>query len=276
LALVSEEEKVGVLKFYRIQDAKLSLGSHLLKRYGISRFCHIPWREANITRDPHGKPIFRDAQGNAPLHFNVSHQAGLVAYVAVHEYPPDRGPLDIGVDVVCTSERRDRARETVLAEGWTKWVDVYQEILSEREAYYLKYRVLAAVPGLKPGSSAEEIVDFKLRAFYALWCLREAYVKMTGEALLAEWLKELEFREFRPPPEGDGGVVDQHEIWFRGERVDDVKMSLRSWGTDYMTCTALRTPERKEDGLSFPLGPFVTIDLDEILEFGEEQVRSQG
>jgi 4'-phosphopantetheinyl transferase len=292
-----------VLKYYHVRDAKLSLGSHLLKRYAISRYCRVPWRRATATRNGYTKPVFRADDGSTPLAFNVSHQAGLVALVAVHGYagpPPPLGPpgdakgdggggaaVEIGVDVVCTSERRDRDQKMVAEEGWPRFVDIHADVLSPAEASYLKYQVLAAVPGLRPRSTVAEIVDFKLRAFYALWCLREAFVKMTGEALLAEWLPELQFRNFRPPPlgsaEGGGreddeeepGVVRKHDVVWKGRRVDDVQICLRNWGDDYMTCTAVMTPGRKEDGLGFELGPFVEIELETILGFAELQPRNE-
>uniref|UniRef100_L2GDN4 holo-[acyl-carrier-protein] synthase n=1 Tax=Colletotrichum fructicola (strain Nara gc5) TaxID=1213859 RepID=L2GDN4_COLFN len=154
LALLSADERKAVLKYYHVRDAKLSLGSHLLKRYAIT---------------------------------------GLVALFAVHGYDAANGPVDVGVDIVCTSERRSRDHSMLRSEGWPRFVDVHADVLSPAEASFLKWQVLSAIPpGLKPGASAEDSMDFKLRCFYALWCLREAYVKMTGEALLAEWLRELQ------------------------------------------------------------------------------------
>jgi len=47
--------------------------------------------------------------------------------------------------------------------------------------------------------SSTPLIASKLRNFYAHWCLKEAYIKMTGEALLAPWLRDLEFRNVRPP-----------------------------------------------------------------------------
>lgn len=267
-----------MLKYYHVRDAKLSLGSHLLKRYVISRFCGVPWFSATAVRDERTKPVFRAADGSSPLSFNVSHQAGLVALFAVHGYEADKGPVDVGVDVVCTSERRTRDHGMLKNEGWPKFVDVHADVLSPIEASFLKWQVLAAIPpGLKPGASVEEAADFKLRCFYSLWCLREAYVKMTGEALLASWLADLQFKKFRPPLpaekfEDEGEAVTDHEIVFKGAKVDNANVCLRALGPDYMTCTAVRTPENKEDGLAFEIGSFIMLDIDEVLEFGEDNL----
>ncbi|KAL0937602.1 phosphopantetheinyl transferase [Colletotrichum truncatum] len=280
LALLNADERKAVLKYYHVRDAKLSLGSHLLKRYVISRFCGVPWSSATAVRDERTKPVFRAADGSTPLSFNVSHQAGLVALIAVHGYDPLNGPVDAGVDVVCTSERRTRDHGMLRNEGWPRFVDLHADVLSPAETNFLKWQVLSAIPpGLKPGASLEDAADFKLRCFYALWCLREAYVKMTGEALLAPWLADLQFKKFRPPTPAEkfediGEAVTDHEILFKGSKVDDANVCLRALGPDYMTCTAVRTPQRKEDGLAFEMGPFTMLSLEEVLNFGESHSNS--
>ncbi|KAK3693701.1 hypothetical protein B0T22DRAFT_476524 [Podospora appendiculata] len=300
LALLPENERAAVLKYYFVRDAKMSLASALLKHYAISRLAQIPWAATTITRDARTKPVWRDpATGSSPVAFNVSHQAGIVALVAVADYP---GAVEVGVDVVCTSERRERDLAILRGQqGWHGFVDMHADVFAAGEAAYLKYQVIREVPWLAAAArqSPERAADGKLRAFYALWALREAYVKLTGEALLAEWLRELEFRYFHPPRptaawavpaieettkkkgegEGEGDdagddddapqVIRDIEIRFRGKRVDDVNICLRSVGPDYMICTAVRTPENKADGLGWRLGPYETLSLDEVLGFAE-------
>lgn len=258
----------------------MSLCSHLLKHFVIAKCCGVPWGKTTLSRDARGKPVYRDpAPGTPPVSFNVSHQAGIVALAAVSGYD---GQVDVGTDVVCTSERRARDHRMIEDEGWVSFVDMHADVFAPSEANYLKYQILSAVPGLTPGSSRGEVIDVKLRCFYTLWCLREAYVKMTGDALLAEWLRVLEFRDFRPPRAAPsfeascaGGSeefgVTSHDICFRGKAVDDAHVSLRSLGPDYMTCTALRTPSRREDGLALKLGQWQLLSIDGILDFAESQ-----
>ena len=262
------------------------LGSHLLKHYLIAKYCHVPWREITLTRDAHKKPIYRDpSTGKLPLAFNVSHQAGLVVLSAVHGYSEATGgEVDVGVDVVCTSERRDRDLKAVENEGWPSFVDTYADVFALSEVNYLKYQILSTVPGVPKGSrvTQEDIADFKLRCFYTIWCLREAYVKMTAEALLAEWLGQLEFRGFVPPAptpgfdtpaEEDGPqVVRSHEIYFRRRKVEDVNVCLRALGPDYILATAVRTAPNKDDGLALELGPFKMLSIDDVLDFAEAHV----
>jgi len=293
MALLPPSEAAAVLKYYHVRDAKMSLASSLIKHLAIAHLCpSTPWHATAITRDARTKPTWIDpSTGFSPLAFNVTHQAGIVALIAIPSPPSPSPPLpiEVGIDLVCTSERRSRDHSLILTDGWPRFVDMHADVFSPAETSYLKYEVLSRVPGLVPAggsASAEAVMDAKLRAFYALWALREAYVKLTGEALLAEWLSELEFRGFRPvaptagwavparEEEAEGNrygaqVISNQEVWFKGRRVDDVNMSLRAMGEDYMICTAVRTPGRKEVGLAWKLRPYRVLDLDDMLEFAE-------
>ncbi|KAK3355285.1 hypothetical protein B0H65DRAFT_42225 [Neurospora tetraspora] len=302
LSLLTPTERASVLKYFHVRDAKMALASALLKQYAIARLASVSWSSTTpgFTRDERTtKPIWRNPlTGAQPVSFNVSHQAGIVALVAVADYPsPGRAEaVQVGVDVVCTSERRDRDQELIRKEGWGSFVDMHADVFAVGETSYLKYQVLSAVPGLVPRDNEggpptpEQVADGKLRAFYALWALREAYVKLTGEALLAEWLGELEFRYFkpsRPTPawdvpavetkeneeEGeDAQVLRKFEIRFRGKKVEDVNMCLRSMGPDYMVATAVRTPADPSAGLAWNLGPYEVMALDDVLGFAESAV----
>ena len=77
--------------------------------------------------------------------------------------------------------------------------------------------------------------------------MKEAYVKMTGEALLAPWLKDLEFLNVRTPrhanelnleSEYGEAICDLYS-----ERVRDVKLdsSLQRW---LLGCCSLRSVNR--------------------------------
>ncbi|KAK7985239.1 hypothetical protein PG996_005519 [Apiospora saccharicola] len=291
LALLTPEERTGVLKYFFVRDAKMSLASHLLKHYVLARTLGMPWSATKLTRDANKKPI-HVAEGTAndqPCRFNVSHQAGLVALVATSK--DLEAEADVGVDVVCVSERRDRDQRMVRDEGWDYFVDMHSDVFGRGETAYLKSREFAAAALSTASASAsggpttsEGIADAKLRRFYALWCLREAYVKMTGEALLAPWLGDLNFVEVRAPEpvtveggafqqgaDGTGEVIKTHEVTFEGKRTDDANICLRSLGPDYMLGTAVRTPKKKEVGLGWHLGPFEVVDVETIVQFVEAE-----
>ncbi|KAI1432422.1 phosphopantetheinyl transferase [Xylaria sp. CBS 124048] len=282
LALLTPDERSRVLKYYFVADAKMSLASHLLKHWVVSKYCSVPWWETKLSIATNGKPIFKDAVGRQPVVFNVSHQAGLVALVAVHSgdaaHAGDSSDVDIGVDIVCVSERQSRDQQMIRNEGWAKFVDLHSDVFGRTEAAYLKTG-LAALPAYAALTTEDSRRDYKLRTFYTLWCLREAYVKMTGEALLAEWLGDLIFQAFEPPEPGvvfaqteddePKQVIRKHDVIFKGSEVKDANICLRSLGADYMTCTAVRTPARKEDALSWELGPFKFLSIDDIVAQGE-------
>jgi len=274
----------------------MSLTSHLLKHFAISTLCSIPWPLANYGRDANKKPCYTDGNGKS-LEFNVSHQAGLVTIVVA----PERN-IALGTDIVCVNERGDHAR--IEAEGFFDFVDLHSSVFAPSETQFLKLNPdhlnlpeeLCNLDGygrdaisrcqhrnqkLTWKNAANEvqevdsntIIDAKLRRFYALWCLREAYVKMTGEALLAEWLTVLEFRKFRSPiaatdtgPEGSisahGEVVTDFEIWFRGKRVTGVVIELRALGQDYMVGTAARPKSGDLSEVSFPGFQHLNVESD--------------
>ncbi|KAI1352692.1 phosphopantetheinyl transferase [Xylaria sp. FL0043] len=279
LALLTPEERARVLRYHFVADAKMSLASQLLKHWVVSKYCGVRWAETKLSADTNGKPVFKDAAGRQPVVFNVSHQAGLVALVAAHDYDAgDSSKVDIGVDIVCVNEREQRDLRMIRTEGWAKFVDMHADVFGRSEAAYLKNGITAR-PAYAALRTEEERREYKLRAFYTLWCLREAYVKMTGEALLAEWLGDLMFQDFEPPEPGTEfaqsedddpkQIIRKHDVVFHGRPVDDANICIRSLGPHYMTCTAVRTPERKEDALGWELGPFKFLTMDEILTDAE-------
>ncbi|RGP70698.1 null pigmentation [Fusarium longipes] len=251
LSLLNTEEQTSVLRYYHVRDAKLALASALLKRYVISRFCQVPWSQAKTTRDARTKPVFISPSGDEPLIFNISHQAGLAVLLAVHN-PPEG--LAVGVDVVCPSERRDRDLRSLADEGWPSFVDMHADVFGPGE--------VAALKRMNPGTAISER-DRALRYFYALWCLREAYVKMTGDALLASWLKDLEMREFAPPED----VRQVQEVWLDGRKVDGVDLKLMAVLQEFMISTAIR---HGLNGETVELKDFHNLDIEEVLAFGEK------
>ncbi|KAH7316479.1 hypothetical protein B0I35DRAFT_479320 [Stachybotrys elegans] len=254
LDLLTESEKGEVLRFYFVKDAKLKLVSILLKRYVISRFCEgVAWDEAKAVPDARTKPVFIMPDGSEPLLFNLTHQAGLVVLLAVHRPTPG---LAVGVDLVCQPERRERDLRTITGQGWAHYVDMHDGMLSPGEM-----RALKALPF--PDT------DRRLAYFYSIWCLREAYVKMTGEALLAKWLRDLDMRGFAPPQEQAG---KQLEIFLHGEKVQGVDMKLEPYLDEYMIGTAVR---RDENGKGIELGEYVSLDIDAVLTAGEKSRRGE-
>ena len=238
LDLLSSDEQAKVLRFYHIRDAKLCLGSSLLKRSAITKTCQVSWREIVVGEDHNRKPCFKPiTPTDTPIEFNVSHHGTLVALVGC------AGRLrKLGVDIVQVNFERDAP--AVKKDGLRAWLQVYEVVFSDRE--------IADMDEQPPsdGSDMDRWILAKLRNFYAHWCLKEAYLKMVGEALLASWLKDLEFLNVQVPSPVSyaeqgatnnawGQICTNNEIWLKGKRLTDVKMELQAYGTDYMIATAV-------------------------------------
>ncbi|XWX02143.1 hypothetical protein V2A60_010175 [Cordyceps javanica] len=271
--LLLDTERAAVLRYYHVRDAKLALGSALLKRLVIAQ--HVPglsWDAATAVRDAHTKPVFYHPAGSPqqqqqPVLFNVSHQAGLVVVLAARGAPEG---TQLGVDVVCPGERRARDLETIRADGWARYVDMHDSVLSPVEARRLRDLHDQGAAAAAEEDDDDVVADRKLGYFYALWCLREAYVKMTGEALLASWLGDLEMRGFAPPGQAseDGGEL---QVFFGpagGTRVTGVDLRIEWFlGKQYMISTAIRNPD---PGAPLQLGSFQLLKLDTVLRQAEE------
>lgn len=229
LGFLPPEEQAKVLRFYRPQDAKLSLASNLMKHKAIANTCDVLWEDSIVGEDSHRKPCFKPSDPAKPMmEFNVSHHGTLVALVGCAGES-----VKLGVDIVQMNWEKDYPM--VIKGGFEKWANIYEMVFSDRE--------VRDIVNYSSGSSdPKEDIRVKLRHFYAHWCLKEAYIKMTGEALLAPWLKDLEFRNVEVPlPASHGSwgqICSDVEIWFRHTRVTDVSMELQAYGEDYMIGTA--------------------------------------
>lgn len=116
------------------------------------------------------------------------------------------------------------------------------------------------------------MIDAKLRRFYSFFCYKEAYIKLAGEALLAPWLKELEFQNVRSPKPGTVARCSTHGTWgekvsdvevvLHGSKVDDVKMTLQAFEENFMLATAVQGLQDLE------APPFTKLDLEnDVLAF---------
>ncbi|MCJ1234846.1 hypothetical protein MMC14_002809 [Varicellaria rhodocarpa] len=257
LSLLPPAERDAVLRYRRSSDAALSLGSNLLKHLAVSHTCGVPWLQSIISRHPeNGKPCYappvEDSRG---LEFNVSHHGEVVVLVGATHVEKKR----VGIDVVKAEDRRakiDWEREG----GWEGWVRVFEEVFANVE--------IQALLDFHPRDTGSEdgLRTAKMRLFYAYWALKEAYIKMTGEALMAPWLKALEFRKVTAPdPMADnrwGLAASDFEIWLKGSRVEGVRMELQAWGKEYLVATAVSGEEQGANGNAFPAYEDMTVRRD--------------
>ncbi|KAF2867387.1 hypothetical protein BDV95DRAFT_551079 [Massariosphaeria phaeospora] len=301
LQLINQEERENCIRKYHVADAKMSLASALLKRLFVAKTLGIPWNDIRFgrRRDPkHGKPCALYPDGTAaPVEFNVSHQAGLVTLVGCKS-----SEVELGVDIVCVHERNDY--RVVDQDGFDGWVDVYEEIFSQDESWDMKYNVdpfklldgtvvtqadigrddrccrrgqdlVATLPsGETRTFSSDLLIDAKLRRFYTHWCYKEAYIKLDGEALLAKWIRELEFRGVRAPEAGTearcsthgtwGERVGDAEVWLQGKRLEDVRMEIQAVEENFMISVAAKPGQLLPESLTEFQGLHLEADVMEV------------
>ena len=233
--------------------------------------------------DPKTAPSAGHSKTAIQLEFNVSHQAGLVGLAGCvlpsgtqppllsglpgrnsttstaagksqSTEAPTPQPLSssegsqtrirLGLDITCPNEPgRGPHSNMNNTSQLHDWVDVFAEVFSSADIARMKYSPLD--PLSPPGTSEREVLKRKLRRFYTYFALQEAYVKMTGEALLAEWLKDVEYKNVKVPPESDqerswADEIDTGtEVWLKGKRLEEVKTEIRAWGKSFIVATVI-------------------------------------
>ena len=122
LNLLPPDEQDKVLRYHFASDAKLSLGSCLLKRKAISEVCRISWPEITIGQDSNRKPCYKPEDLTVEtLEFNMSHHGSLVALVGC-----SGKNLQLGVDVVKMNFEKDYSM--VMKEGFPSWARTYEAV----------------------------------------------------------------------------------------------------------------------------------------------------
>ncbi|KIW25202.1 uncharacterized protein PV07_08400 [Cladophialophora immunda] len=135
----------------------------------------------------------------------------------------------LGVDIACTNEDKRTPKDLTTQSKFDEWIEIFAEMFSDRERRHMRQMPIhipikereegewgsdsssssaASSPTDGPGGGNTKffqnhearIINMKLRRFYAYWSLKEAYIKMVGEGLLASWLRELEFLDVHAPP----------------------------------------------------------------------------
>ncbi len=146
-ALLSPQEIARMQQFGQERDRLLFLLSRGLMRSVLASYLRGDGAALQFGATAFGKPIL-DANGAAPLCFNLTHSRGAVALAVSRE-------REVGVDI---EERRRRV----------DYVGLAKRYFAADEARHLESLV------------EEQRAD----AFVAIWTLKEAYVKGIGRGLM--------------------------------------------------------------------------------------------
>lgn len=166
-ALMTPDEFERYRRFHFEPDRRAFVATRALVRTVLSRYAAVTPGQWRFRTGPHGKPHVANPEVKPPIYFNLSNAMGLVvcAVSVAHE--------SIGVDV----ERIARIKHET-------------EILELADLYFSpsEVRALHALPSFE-----------RHRRFFALWTLKESYIKARGLGL-AQPLHQFTF------------LLDQEEI----------------------------------------------------------------
>ncbi|RAH50069.1 4'-phosphopantetheinyl transferase family protein [Aspergillus brunneoviolaceus CBS 621.78] len=276
ITTLQPEDQASIRRFHHLKDKHMSLASNLLKYLFIHRSCRIPWDRITLSRTPapHRRPCFipsaallTTSRKIPTIEFNVSHQASLVALAGTTCPEPADGEGEgegegevpqVGIDITCTNERqpslstgksKDNANPR---DTFTSYVDIFTEVFSPEEIRLIKTLRPPRSNGTAHNTNTaqdtiSESIEYSYRVFYAYWALKEAYIKMTGEALLAPWLRELEFGAVVAPepvhPETKvGEPYTGVRTTLHKKPAADVRVEIVAFEKDYLIATAASGP----------------------------------
>jgi len=151
LALLSPDERTRMARYRHEADRLLYLLSRGLMRTVLSSYLGCSCDSIRYASNAHGKPILDGATvahaSGSLLHFNLTHSNGAIALAITRD-------REVGIDI----ESRHRAVEYLL---------LAERFFATEEARHLQ--------------SLQE--EQRREAFFAIWTLKEAFVKGIGRGL---------------------------------------------------------------------------------------------
>src|ERR1043165_4496847 len=145
--LLSPEEQGRQTCYAHPRDQLMYVLSRGLMRTVLASYLRCPCHEVRFTANRYGKPILHAERDVPPLHFNLTHSRGAIALAV------SRG-REVGIDV----EERQRSVD---------YVALAERFFAPPEARHLQ----------------QLREEQRSGAFFALWTLKEAFVKGIGRGL---------------------------------------------------------------------------------------------
>ncbi len=229
-AILDGAERARAARFVFERDRKAFLAAHVLVRAMLARLLGRPAADWRFVAGPKGKPAVDPAFDPRPVAFNLSHTATAVLCGVT------RAPA-IGVDVECRERRGNH--------------------LAIASAFFAREEVdrLEATPA--HGRTAR---------FFAVWTLKEAYVKARGDGL------SLPLDGFVVDPEGPSvafhpGIADDPARWQLSSLTPDhrhtMAIAVERPGRADLAIHLRRVSLPDLAGLAAPAGPLAgPVDAD--------------
>jgi 4'-phosphopantetheinyl transferase len=157
-AMLDDAERARMARYHFEADRRRYLFAHALVRTTLSRYAPgTPPDGWRFMTTKHGRPELAPDTPAPPLRFNLSHTAGLVACaVALGR--------DVGVDVEHVRPPRLEPRDKA---GGDAWLEIANAHFAPAE--------IAALAAEPPAA--------RRARFFAIWTLKEAYIKARGLGL---------------------------------------------------------------------------------------------
>ncbi|GAA5886053.1 hypothetical protein JCM6882_004246 [Rhodosporidiobolus microsporus] len=190
IELVDDKTRQDVLKYRFLRDARRCLLGRLLARYVLTSRLGAPWPSFAFAKTERGRPFAATTTSPEPLpvDYNVSHDANCVIVASV--LPTGEGAAQrVGVDVM------------QVVNPWVgSSVDEFVGGIGEQ-----------LTPAEQRALSSYTDSTGKLRHALALWTLKEAYIKATGDGLHFDLLR-LSFRLDFPSSSSSSSALSPSSI----------------------------------------------------------------
>lgn len=146
-SLLSPADEIQMNRYGQERDRLAHLLSRAMMRTVLAGYLGCDCADVQFVANPHGKPILQSAAVEPPLHFNLTHSRGAVALAV-------SANREVGIDI----EERHRSVE---------YRQLAARYFTPQEAVHLQRL---------DGDQLRE-------AFFAIWTLKEAFVKAIGRGL---------------------------------------------------------------------------------------------
>ena len=158
------------------KNNKERVGAYALLSFAISAYTDMDLSDVSVSRDQYGKPRLTDLQGGTlPIHFSISHSAGIVA-VAIS----DEGEIGIDLEPRVQEDRAERLSRRLA--GSLPPQDFSCESIADLVTVF---RLMEDGTPAEVGGVVSDVACQKHLPFTARWTVMEAVMKCDGRGFAA-------------------------------------------------------------------------------------------